>query len=279
MRKNIFDLLQRDYNLHSEGEKIENLINHPKWLYIGDKYTECGIENFVNNYLFMNWEYRDTTTSISEFRDLLGISNRTIMSYNLDINTFLTYLEYVINILSLMMKKSRQENREHITPIQTNIKILLTHFNYKIYEIDSDRVKYIVIEDNPHATAVAEMVDDDDISRDIIKYNHFMLKGNVYEKKKILTQLYKEYEKIKGSIKYEGLKNDLGFIFNSLGIRHDKGDNKTTNRLVQTMTDPQIEEWCDRVYELFLAAELLVNYLNFTNKISWLKTGIKQGEA
>jgi hypothetical protein len=183
-------------------------------------------------------------------------------------------LEYVLNIIFIAIK-GHTLNEKKAQPIFVNINRLLNHFNFTLYNEDPDQIKIIVIENNPNATAVAEIVEDNNISKDIIRYNHFMLKGNVYEKKKILTQLYKEFEKIKGTMRDEILKSDLGFLFNSLGIRHEKGDNKITNLLVQKMREEEIEEWCDKVYDIFLLSELHVNYLKYKDDILALKKGEK----
>lgn len=141
--------------------------------------------------------------------------------------------------------------------------------------LDESDVKYILVEKNPSATLVAELVEDDKISIDIIKYNHYMLKGDIYKKKKILTQCYKELEKIIPALKqngYNSIADDAKFLFNALGIRHDKTDNKITNEKVKNMGDTELEEWCDKTYEMFLCAELAANHVNSKAAIKALKT-------
>jgi len=270
MRKNIFELIQGDYKFNGEALKIEKLLQNKSYDYMN------GIEQEVNENYYKQWKYRDTTISVNDLRKTLKVTNAYFTETVLDLKRFLIYLEYVLNIVTIAYENSSESQSNQLTPIFVNIDILLNHFNFERRVIDVENVKVIIIEKNPAATTVAEIVEDDNISKDIIRYNHFMLKGDIHEKKKILSQLYKEYEKIKQDLNNNGygkLKDDLGFMFNALKIRHDEAVNKTTENLVKDMKDEEIEEWCDRVYDIFLLAELSVNYINDKDKIKWLKTG------
>lgn len=274
-RKNIFDLLERDYNIAEEADRIDTLFSHEELTfdYKGSRFSKT-VEKFFDKYLFLEWEHSNTFLNVSEYREHLGINNELVISRSLNFDECLRYFEYVFNVVFQVLC-SCITDKIILNRIKRNIELVLAHFNYKIHSDDKNR-KFIIIENNPAATSVAEIVEDDNISRDIIRYNHFILKGNLYEKKKILTQLYKEYEKIEKVLKknnHKSLADDLGFIFNALGIRHDKSDNKVTNQLVADMQETKLEEWCDRVYDTFLLAELTVNNINEKNKIDWLKTG------
>ena len=70
-------------------------------------------------------------------------------------------------------------------------------YETKILE-DEERV--LLLEKNAAATAVAEITPSE-ISNKIIEYNHFLLKGNIEEKWKILLVLADKFEPVKNELK------------------------------------------------------------------------------
>lgn len=277
MRKNMFQLLEDEYNI---GEELTRLYYLARLDYyftntISSTIIKHQIEPYVNEQFFDSWVYRGTCTSVYNMKRALKLDMEEI-----DLIQLLLYIEYILNIFYLCINnnviirdKSNNENKN--ISLYKNIKILLSNYNFEYKVIDAENTKIVVVESNPSATLVAETIEDHNISLDVIRYNHFMLRGNVHEKKKILTQLYKEFEKIKNQLIVvdKGLASNLGFLFNALGIRHNKHNSPITNELVKAMSDEEIEEWCDDIYEIFMLAILRVNYDNLKDKIEWLKTG------
>jgi hypothetical protein len=81
MRKNIFDLLQRDYDFNQEITKIDDLMDLRYELYTQTDRFYGSIEDFVDQYLLKKWKYRDTITSLSELREIMRISRIDIKLY------------------------------------------------------------------------------------------------------------------------------------------------------------------------------------------------------
>ncbi len=273
MRKNIFEIIaEQDYNLHSEVQTIENLISE-HFLSIGNS-----LEKYVDIYLFRGWEYRDTVISTKAYRKKLDISYDTLRSEKVYFEEFLKFTEYVLNICYLFENKTdlRRETINKITiPIINNIELILNSLNFEIRIEDEVKCKVIIIESNPSATAVAEIIEADDISREVIRYNHFMLKGELIEKEKILLRLYKEFEKIRKKLEANncrGMASDCGLLFNSL-VRHVKADNPEIDARIKALNPEDLEEWYDKTYDLFLTCELVANTIDMKKDIDWLKTG------
>ena len=278
-RKNIFEILQRDYNIAEEALRIERLFNGNAvdFGYNGIYFSDS-IEGFFDTYLFLEWDHSNTFLDVSEYRMHLGIVHEWVMSQSLNFNDCLKYFEYVINVVLQVSISSGALDKVILNRIKRNIELVLSHFNYKLHSNDKKRY-IIIIEKNPAATTTAELVEHDDISRDIIRYNHFMLKSKLDEKRKILTQLYKEFERVRDSIKdvvkinkSHTLDSDLGLLFNNTDIRHYKGNNKVMQEKFKVLTDEEKEEWYDRVYDLFLAAILAHNYVDIKDDIRQLRT-------
>lgn len=276
-RKNILELLQRDYDIAEEAKRIEDLFTNYILKFDIGYSIERTLEGYFNDYLFMQWEHSDTFFNIDEYRSHLDILPELVEACALDFDACLRYFEYVINVITQILINARLENKTIPDKIKRNIKALVNHFNYRIHNDDKQRF-LMIVENNPAATAVAEMVEDDDVSRDIIRYNHFMLKGNLTEKRKILSQLYKEFERVRDNIedvvkinKSHSLDSDVGLLFNNTDIRHYKGSNKVVQENFKALPPNEQEKWYDRIYDMFLNAILTNNYVEIKNDIKKLK--------
>lgn len=134
------------------------------------------------------------------------------------------------------------------------------------YEIHEAREsEWIICEINPAATAAAEIAEKPDVAQRIIQYNHFMLKGEIEKKRDILRALASEIEPQQNQIK--SLDKDLGValfdLLNGMHIRHNNKDPKKKSyyrQHVVDMTDDELEEWYDEIYQMILLAMLLMDH-------------------
>lgn len=261
--KDIFEMVNQSDDLSKEAKILDELVYE--------------IEGSINSWEFLYWKYRGLATSIYDFRSRAHISRETLDYENIDKNTFLSLVQYSLNIayLASIHKKQNDAVRK---AIYRNSEALLESLCYKIELLDSKDGHIVILQSNPEAIVVAENTEDDDISRDIIRYNYYDLKDDLHEKRKILTQIFKEYENIKPKLKQynDAFKKDLGEMFNAFGIRHLKSDNKITNELVLKMTREEKVEWCDKIYKMFLFAKLYYDYGNLKDEIKYIKTGNKK---
>ena len=277
MRETIFDLLKKNYNFRNEVNKIIYLINNDFDKFMGQydgypKFKRANIVDFVDEYRLRSWKYRGTEISVEGLFKKANLYNSK-SDLDIELNEFLLYLELFLNILFLYIGNDDIEENEYEYVIFSNINTLLNNINYKFINLDEENIKIIVIEDRENVLAVVEKIYDDNISIDIIRYNHFQLKGNIYEKRKILTQIYKEYEKRKNILSGNGFnafKSDLSGLFNNIGIRHDEASDRIITERVQNMSDEELEMWCDRTYDMFLTAVLLCDYIDIKPEIKAL---------
>lgn len=280
--KNIFSIISNNYDLVKEVNRIDKLFNESYRLQFNFQHSTSYEENSIKNYLegdiFRNWNHRNTALSIYDFLESCGLEQAPT-GFELEVSEFFNYLEFYLNMIYIFKKHNSNYRRvQQFVMTRNNIAILLSHFNHKYEVIDIENIKVIIIEDKPEATLAAEIIQDDEISLEIIRYNHFQLKGNLIEKRKILSQLYKEFEKRETTLKHNNLgyvQSDLGSMFNNIGIRHDKASNKVITERVNSMTDEELEIWCDRTYDTFLLVVLLVNYIELKPDIKALNDKTK----
>ena len=149
----------------------------------------------------------------------------------------------------------------------------LAHYNYK-GEYFPELEQLIVIEDKPEATAVAEIVEPD-ISYKVLRYNHYILKGDLPAKKDILLALGADLEPKREQIKAidKNLEDGIFYILNNLNLRHNnktEGD-KNYKQAVADMDSNTLEHWYDELYQMMLLAYLQLDQVERNNQIKVLK--------
>lgn len=289
-RKNIFQKMQEIHNYDKEILRIESLLNKDKCIAI--KYTDLrqiryhyyNIQSFVDKYLFLEWKNRGNYISCNEMRNDLQI-NRLVYycesGIDVAIEDLFDYLEYVANILNLI-KICKWDNENNVIDKQickaiiNNIKNILETLNYEIYKIDDQKI--IVVEKNPAATAVAEIMDEN-IAYKVIQYNHYLLKGDIEAKKRILLVLGNKLEPQRSQLKSlnNKLETNIFFMLNNMNLRHnncDINDEKRYKNFVAEMSKDKLENYYDELYQMILLAFLLIDNINRTKEIENLKIKI-----
>ena len=148
--------------------------------------------------------------------------------------------------------------------LEDNIKILLDHLNYEMLVI-AEEEKVLLIPKNPAATSVAE-ISSKETAVAILMYNHASLKGNLSQKRNLLLKIYLEYEKllkkgIKGFTEY--FDKTRGLV-NKLNIKHN--NKKEIEFEWVNLSDEQLEEWYDELYQLLLFCVLIKDNIERKNK-------------
>lgn len=277
MRKNIFEILESRYDINNEFVVIEQLFNSP--LLIDNRYYNNGnqttIVNAVSNTCFYQWKQRGTCLSAVDMMkklDLIGLKAFTD-------ERKICKLEYICNMINLVNTKlfSPQFTKTYeFFMFEQNIKILLEHLNYEEHVFDEDE-KVILIPKNPAATAVAE-ISSEDTAMAILMYHHASLKGKLAEKKDILRRIAQEYEPtldkpIEGFTDYFKTANNM---LNNLDIRHNNRDGKNKKELVLTLTDLELENWYDELYQLLLFCVLIKDNKDRKDKIAKFLKDLKE---
>ena len=72
-RKNIFQIVEENYDIESEIRKINNLFDEEDYFSAG--MVSYNFEEFLNEYLFSGWKYRGTCISVEELGGLSGRFN------------------------------------------------------------------------------------------------------------------------------------------------------------------------------------------------------------
>lgn len=272
-RQNIFDLIAQKTDITTEANRLVKLFAYDKTiiykLRIPIEYT---LEKYLSEYAFVTWRGRGHVTNLAEFLNMSGYSSLSTKSrYTLD--DFISLSEILLNLWKAA-DATRKKNTSFSFGYNYNLLLRIIEDNLAAcnYKAMYDKVHdyYLIVEAKPEVTAVAEIVEEG-LAFEVLRYNHRTLKGNLQEKKKILFSLGQSLEINRKQL--QGINNQLAdaifTILNNMGIRHNNPHNE---EVLANLTQGELEEWYDELYQMMLLAKLELDNIERMNKY---KTDLK----
>lgn len=293
-RKSIFEQLAGRMDFLSEIRRIDKLLKDKSGInikvfprnssfYQDPEVVNMGIEKFVDMYIFKSWKGRGTCIDCNDMLETLDLKEILKDSENIIESNILNYLEYAANILRLVKNVKLIDSASYsMTDVYyaalDNVTSCLNWLNFETKTFEKRDI-VLVVEKNAAASSVAELVDEE-LAYSIISYNHFLLKGNIDEKRKILLKLANEIEPRRRELEKINYKlaDNIFFMLNNLNIRHNNrsvGD-KNYKEYVAKMNKKKLEEWYDEVYQEILLANLLLDDESRKIKIEELRRNIAE---
>ena len=284
MRRNIFEILSKDFNIAYEIKTIWQLFRYDVEIMIPDNalfetYQSINILSFVDAYIFKYWKSRNRCISPLDMMNRLGINERNTMNIDRFSNEAIIVLEFIENMIKqcdIAMKNFRFDSSDNYKILKENITTFLDHFGYEKYYFE-DQEQVIIIEKNSAAISAAE-ISEPEIAKKIIQYNHYTLKGDIEAKKEILITLSNEVEPQRKELEKvnKSFSDDLFFMFNNMNLRHNNKEpsNKYYKSFIATMDNNALESWYDETYQMILLAKLLLDNVARMARIKILKKNI-----
>lgn len=270
-RKNIFEILAEKEDISYQLDRIETLLS----VHSIDGFT---LEEIIDEYCLRDWKYRGRCTSCREIRERLCITYDEVKRNIEDINVVLNYLEYISNLIWLCNEEYIDIGEEYDVEyqyLQENVIGLVEDLGYEIRALDEEQ-RTLIVEKNPAVTAVSEIVPIK-LSNKVIEYNHFHLKGELEEKRKILLSLADKFEPLRKQLKNvnPNLESNMGFLLNKMNIRHNNKEGKNASEYVVNLADEELEKWYDETYQMLLLAMLEVDNIERNRMVNELKKKIE----
>ena len=270
-RKTLYERLDNlGVNVYAEYDALMRLIKHEQIIWYSHSYHS--VIKYIDNFYFRKLpaKFRCPFLSVEEMMTAMNLPD---ISYDLD-DLFLLS-ELLIAILPLEYVKQDQDLERQALIIRTNIVSFLGKLNYELKVIDEGQV--IIVEKNPATTQAVGIVNDDTTAIDLIKYNHYSMKGNLAEKRRILTALGSYIEPILKSralqnAGYKQLESDVGFMLNNFHVRHNNKEGAKTQDYIVGLNKKQLEEWYDKIYNAILSVIIINEYIPTQNNIAELKS-------
>ncbi len=276
-RKNIFEILEENYDIIHEFLVIENLFFSPTIMEYG-RYCDgdtIPVEQAVDRHCFYSWKQRGSCLTTNDLKQKLNIE----VDSNPSLEQIILNLEYFCNILYLVNTKLLPPHfakTQKFVMLEQNIAILLTHLNHE-RQIFQDEEKILLIPKDPAATAVAE-ISSKESANAILKYHHASLKGQLEEKRKLLLTIAKEYEPLldKGIDEFTSYFTTVRGMINNAHIRHNNKEGADKKEIIAKMSDDELENLYDEIYQLLLFCVLAKDNKERKNKMSEFLKGLKE---
>ena len=270
MRKTFYELLaDKKFDISEEYDKLI-------FLFAGEKCV--GVDGYYNTiaaYIDRNYfrklpnEIRGNSLNVSELMDSIELPLRSNK-----LEDIYLLCEFISAVLSPTVVAERKVLSDQAITIYRNINYILEKTNHQ-FKMDKNG-NQIVVSKNSTAILAAEIVADENISFDLIEYNHYALKGNLSEKKKILSSigLYIEpilRDKTLKESNYGKLLSDTGFVFNNFHIRHNNCTGPKEQEYTKNLSNKDLEKWYDKAYDLALAVIIAKECYSTQNELNDLK--------
>lgn len=283
MRKSIFEIIAESYDIGTEIERMKSMTMREKVLYVGCDYKYATLFEFVDEYCFKHWRHRGHCVDVVDFLETVSF-NELVDASETNYEAFMTIIEILYNfwkqaehrLNSPILKAKTQGNFFHLKDVLDDN---LDRFNHIAYEdIKNDAV--LIIENKPEVTAAAECANEQ-LSIEIVRYNHRNLKGNLEEKKRILLSFAADLEPKRSELSQidKKLEDNIFFMLNNLNIRHNNRSKQDKNykKYVSNMKKTTLEKWYDELYQMILFAYLSLENKDREEKVKALKHKIIEG--
>ena len=267
MRRNFYDVIKNgNIDLSKEYARIYELFYDTLCYKTG--YQELTLNDLVESYFdALSKDLVGRCISLDDFNDSYGyFFYPQLIDENID--TLVDISEYVVNFIHALMDGTSLD---------------LPMFSSTLHHIDScmDDVCYkrsmkeniiIYVEAAPEALAVAEITEGT-LSYSVLEYNQHKMKGDLVNKKNILKNMADDIEAKRGILTSinKSFSSNLFQLLNKF-IRHDDSE----NIYISGLTDEQIENVYDEIYQMWLLAKMQLSYLSKKDKIQILINNINQ---
>lgn len=256
-------------DVHTEYDALIRLLKIERNIMANHRY--CTLMEYINGHYFriLPSSFRAPYLSVQEIMDALELSDE---SNSLDDLFLLSEL-----MIAIFPHEQITENKDvmhQAMTIITNIISFIEKLNYELRDIEPDR--HIIVEKNPATTQAVEIVEDTPTSLALIEYNHYALKGDLDEKRRILTALGSYIEPILKSralqnAGYKQLESDVGFMLNNFHVRHNNKNGAKAQDYIVSLNGTQLEEWYDKLYNAILAVIIINDHIPTQTGIESLK--------
>lgn len=281
-RKNIFQLVEENYDIQCEIRKLNDLFNR-------DIYFSCGMSNktfkeLIEGYLFRDWKFKNTCLNTNEY--FIRAGALIDMHKKNPESTIINNIEVIENFIKLYYDNSdnlfAQHNIEYYSEFDTDFLPVLNTLEKRMGLTTREyKDKIIVYPKNAPLEKVLNAIEDEDVQWELIRYAREDM--TLSEKRKSLaylaTNLYIEDDKTEINDTVKSLISKAGNILNNLHIRHNNKTGKWENAALKDITQKEALILCDMVFNEMLTIVLLrehkkyeETYKNFNDKQKVAKT-------
>ena len=236
-------------------------------------FKEYTIENFVDKRYFSDWKGNENCRDTDEMRHGINIDG-ILGNADPTKNEVLIFLQYTVNIAELFRRKYNEEkapgfqfNLRTYTLLMSKIRDLLIRLGYELKYIPSKEVLYLIRTDA--ATDAAIESSEEQVRDMIIEYSSYAVSCDLSRKKIILDSLGKIVEEYDDNQQGDNIElfGSIEFMLRNFSIRRDNTEGANRNDFVAGLTETELLDWYDEIYQLLLLRILKHNNIARMEKI------------
>lgn len=282
-RKNIFQLVEENYDIQNEIQKIKKQFQAVRYFYGGKE--RWSLFHLVDDYFFLNWKLRGTCLDAYEFLEKANADFEDTDTY-VEEERIINFLEVVENFISLCYanKEWMTENRIQFDKYDfEEIFVSLVDTIEKRMGLTRRTYRNRVVIYPKHAPLekVIDSCDDEDVQWELIRYVREDL--TLSEKRKILaylaTNLYIEEDDSENEEPIKSIVKKACTLLNNLHIRHNNKTGKWENQAFKDLDENDSITLCDMVYNEMLTIVLLREHKKYEDLYSEFRKKQKEAKA
>ncbi len=260
MRKNIFDVINKDLDLVKEYNKLYNLFMNER------VYGVLSLVKIFNKNL-KYWKYKKTYVSVEEILMELRLNEET--NKECCVEDILFLIELIKNAEKFCQYEKNYVD-SHATIIR-NSNYILEKLGYTT--IEEEDYKVILVKKDADAIETSLEVTNQKLSTLILLYIDFRIEKDIEEKRRILSELGKYLEPKRKEIQNlsSNLEDTIFLMLNKMNIRHNNLEGKNQINYLKEIEASKLLEWYDRLYGLILTAIRLLEFNNQKSEYKDLK--------
>ena len=236
-------------------------------------FKEYTIENFVDKRYFSDWKGNENCRDTDEMRHGINIDG-ILGNADPTKNEVLIFLQYTVNIAELFRRRYNEEkapgfqfNLRTYTLLMSKVRDLLIRLGYELKYIPSKEVLYLIRTDA--ATDAAIESSEEQVRDMIIEYSSNAVSCDLCRKKIILDSLGKIVEEYDDNQQGDNIElfGSIEFMLRNFSIRRDNTEGANRNDFVAGLTETELLDWYDEIYQLLLLRILKHNNIARMEKI------------
>ncbi|MER2025014.1 MAG: hypothetical protein ABS879_05265 [Eubacteriales bacterium] len=236
-------------------------------------FKEYTIENFVDKRYFSGWKGNENCRDTDEMRHGINIDG-ILGNADPTKNEVLIFLQYTVNIAELFRRRYNEEkapgfqfNLRTYTLLMSKVRDLLIRLGYELKYIPSKEVLYLIRTDA--ATDAAIESSEEQVRDMIIEYSSYAVSCDLSRKKIILDSLGKIVEEYDDNQQGDNIElfGSIEFMLRNFSIRRDNTEGANRNDFVAGLTETELLDWYDEIYQLLLLRILKHNNIARMEKI------------
>lgn len=260
MRKNIYDVLHTgNISLKTEYKRLYSLMHQDEW----EVEQELTSIYYLSEHSckYFDLAFTNRAVSLREIEKAFGYTF-SCSPKEITVDYLVSYCELAYNLCYQLgnIYADEQVDKEYLTTVQRNIDDLSEALGYTRAEHSG---VFILVEKDSVSLAVAEITDGT-LSYAVLEYNHQRLKGNLDKKLGILKMMADDIEPMRKKLKAiaPSIESTLFQLFQKF-VRH----NYRSHPYIRGLSDREIEECYDDIYQMWLLAKLELDNVERTRKV------------